>query len=373
MRNVAICGPGFKSLLSQNPLETFEMEGIKIFCGVVQTPDIHFDRNAPENKDKVWVKVRAFSCNYRDKSLILHMATQGPVTSFYVVGSEFVAEVVDFGPDVPGLQVGDRVIGNGSYPKAEVEGVIGGLPTNHGSKEYQAFHWVKLMKIPPQMSDEVAAVFPIGAQTSYSMARKLNLKAGENVLVTSAKSNTSLFAINALKKYPVKVYTTSTSRRFEEELKQMGVRQLVQIDPQQATFIENDTLKQIATKIGGFDGIIDPFFDLHLGKALTIMGSGARYVTCGRHDQYSRFIGKDFGHPQWSMGDILTVLMLGNMQLIGNCIGQTEDLRQAVEDYAADKFKVTLDSTFSHGQVAAFFERTYNDPARFGKVVYKYE
>ncbi|MBN1219842.1 MAG: zinc-binding alcohol dehydrogenase family protein [Anaerolineae bacterium] len=374
MRNVAICGEGFKNLMSQaGTIETIEIEGVPVHCGLVQTSDIHFDRNAPDNEHKVLVKIRAFSCNYRDKSLILQMATRGQANSFYVVGSEFVGEVVDLGPAVPDLQPGDRVIGNGSYPKADVEGLMGGLPTNHGSKEYQAFHWAKLMKIPPAMPDEIAAVFPIGAQTTYSMIRKLTLQPGENVLVTAAKSNTSLFAINALKNWPVNVYATTTSLRFEDELRQMGVKRLVQIDPQQATFVENETLKQIAAEIGGFDAVIDPFFDLHLGKVVPVMASGGRYVTCGHHDQYSDFIGKDFGHPRWEVGPAMTAAILGNLHFIGNCIGQTDDLRRAIDDYAAGKLHVGLDSTFSQGQVGAFFARTYNDPARFGKVVYKYE
>lgn len=374
MRNIAICGRSFQSV-SRSPaaIESFEMEGVSVLCGLVETPDVLFDRAAPENRDKVWVKIIAFSCNYRDKSLILQVATQGPSHSFYVIGSEFVGEVVDLGPDVTAFQIGDRVIGNGSYPKADVEGVPGGLPTNHGSKEYQAFHWAKLIRIPPEMPDEVAAAFPIGAQTTYSMIRKLNLQAGENVLLTAAKSNTSLFAINALKKHPVNVYATTTSMRFESELKKMGVQHLIQIDPKGSSFVEDETIKDLVLEIGGFDAVIDPFFDLHLGKAVEVMASGGRYVTCGRHDQYSQFIGKDLGHPGWNMGRVMTMLMMNNLQIIGNCIGQTKDLRRAIEDYAAGDLDVVIDSVFSGQQVTAFLDRTYNDKGRFGKVIYKYD
>jgi len=373
MRNIAICGRNFKSFNNGATLiETVELEGVTVYCGLVQTPDLHFERNAPKNNDKVLLKVKAFSCNYRDKSLILQMATQGPDTAFYVIGSEFVGEVVDLGPDVPDLQIGDRVIGNGSYPYSGVEGIPAGLPTNHGSKEYQAFHWAKLIKICPEMPDEVAAAFPIGAQTSYSMIRKLNLQTGENVLVTAAKSNTSLFVINALKKHAVNVYATTTSLRFAAELKQMGVRELILIDPKQITFAENETIKKIATEIDGFDAVIDPFFDLHFGQALTVMAPGGRYITCGRHDQYSRFVDQDFHHPNWPIKDIMSVVMMGNLQIIGNCIGQTEDLRQAIADYAAGDLAVVVDSVFSDHQAGVFFDRTYNDKDRLGKVVYQY-
>ncbi len=69
----------------------------------------------------------------------------------------------------------------------------------------------------------------------------------------------------------------------------------------------------------------------------------------------------------------MSTIMLKNLQLIGNCIGQTSDLQNALNDYAAGKLDVTLDSIYSGDQVAEFFERTYTDSNRFGKVVYQYE
>jgi NADPH:quinone reductase-like Zn-dependent oxidoreductase len=301
------------------------------------------------------------------------MALRGPKNSFYVVGSEFVGEVVDFGPAVTEFQVGDRVIGNGSYPFADAKSVLGGIPTNNGSKEYQIFHEAKLIKIPPNMPDEVAAAFPIGAQTSYSMLRKLNLQAGERVLVTAAKSNTSLFAINALRKYPVQVFATSTSLRFEQELREMGVQQLIQIDPQQATFIENESLKGIVLEKGGFDAVIDPFCDLHLVKAISVMGHGGRYITCGYFDQYSHLTGQESSLPASKGNGVMLTAIMGNLQIIGNCLGQTADLRQAIADYAAQAFHVVIDSVWNGHQVGAFFDRTFNAPERFGKVIYKYQ
>jgi NADPH:quinone reductase-like Zn-dependent oxidoreductase len=354
-------------------IDVIQMEGVEVHCALVYTPDPQFDRLAPENRSNVLIKVRAFSCNYRDKGQILKMATRGPNNTFYVVGSEFVGEVLAVGSEVTGLRIGDRVIGNNSYPKADVEGVPGGIPTNHASKEYQVLHSAKLIKIPPTMSDEVAAGFSIGAQTNYSMIRKLNLQPGENVLVTAATSNTSLFAINALRQYPVQVYATSTSGRCEAELKAMGVKQLFQIDLKQAAFFEDETMREVAVKLGGFNAVIDPFYDLYLGKVVSVMAPGGRYVTCGYYEQYQSYIDKESPVQKQNGGVIMSTAMMGNMQIIGNCIGVTEDLRQAIADYAADAYPVVIDSVWSGQQVGAFFERTYNAPNRFGKIIYKYD
>lgn len=375
MRNIAICGSQIGNLVfGYNFVETIEMNGIPVACGLIDTKDTCFDRNAPENRFNVLVKKRAFSCNYRDKNLIFKMTTKGSDNSFYVVGSDFVGEVVDIGLEVTEVRIGDRVINNNAYPESGVKGVLPGVPTNNASKEYQVFHEVKLVKVPQEMPDEVAAAFSIGAQTTYSMIRKLNVTEGSNVLVTAAKSNTSLFAINALRKHGVNVYATTTSMRFEEELKKMGVKEVILIESMHnKSLAENKFIQKIVSDIGGFDCVFDPFFDLHLGQVVNLMAAGGRYITCGLYDQYFDLIGKEIPPLHLDGLHLMSLVMLKNIQIIGNCIGQTEDLKNAVQDYVSGNLNVVIDSVFSSKQVGAFFHRTYNAKERFGKVVYKYD
>lgn len=376
MRHIAICGhPGTELKQSPNFIDNLTMNGVEIYCGVIHTEDAAFDPEAEENQEKVLVKKRAFSCNYRDKALIFQAALKAPEDRFYTIGSEFVGEVVAVGSKVTALQVRDRVIANGSYPQPVDPHLHPGLPTNNGSREYQILHHKQLIKIPPEMSDEVAAAFTIGAQTVYSMLRKLDIQPGTNVLVTAAKSNTSLFAIHALQNYDVNVYATSTSLQFAEEFQKRGVKQLIQVDPNQENWLANNQeLANIFRQTGGFDYIIDPFFDLHIGKVIFLFPRqrGGKYVTCGLYDQYASFIGEDFQYKGGKVREILTFMVLNNIQLIGNCLGSTQDLSQAIQDYANGKLQVAIDSVFSDNQVQPFFDRTYNAKDRFGKVVYKF-
>ncbi|MGD1919813.1 MAG: zinc-binding alcohol dehydrogenase family protein [Pleurocapsa sp.] len=373
MRNIAVCGNQVTpSIINNDLIETIDMEGIKVNFGMIHTNDLEFDRNAPENEFMVLIKTKAFSCNYRDKHFILKAATKAPEKSFYVIGSEFVGEVIDIGSKVTELEIGDRVIGDGCYPHVKAEGIRPGLPTNNGSKEYQKFHQTKLIKVPPEMPDEVAAAFQIGGQTSYSMIRKLNIAPGENILVTAAKSNTSLFAINALKKYDVNVYALTTSMQFADELKQMGVKELIQIDPQKDSILENESVAAIVKQIGGFDCVIDPLFDIYLGKVIKAIAIEGRYITCGLYNQYSHLTNQDFYYHGSSMGEILSYALIKNIQIIGNCIGYTHDLRQAINDYQQGELNVIIDSIFDTKEIKDFFEQTYNVKHRFGKVVYKY-
>jgi len=376
MRNISICGSKLQhSLTLPNIVQAMQIDGIDVFCGLIHTKESEFDANVPKNKFNVLVKKRAFSCNYRDKNLILKTAVHVPEERFYTVGSDFVGEVVALGTEVTEFQVGDRVIGNNSYPDSGVVGLLPGVPTNNASKEYQSFHQAKLLKIPPEISDECAAAFSIGGQTTYSMIRKLDIEPGANVLVTAAKSNTSLFVINALKQHNVNLYATSTSRHFEQELKEMGVKQLIQVNPDDDDWLTSPDILHIYQETGGFNYIIDPFFDLHIGKVISLFvpGFGGKYITCGLYEQYSQLTGNEFQYHGLQFSQILATMVVNNIYLIGNCLGTTKDLQQAIQDCAIGHFPVVVDSVFTGNQVKDFFQRTYNAKERFGKVIYRYE
>lgn len=373
MRNVAICGNKLGALLyGDSTIKSIQMDGTNVFCGLIHTQQPIFDSKALENCFNVVVRKKAFSCNYRDKNLIFKMATKGGNSSFYVIGSEFVGEVVDVGIQVNDLKIGDKVIPNNAYPNSGVEGLLPGVPTNNASKEYQVFHQTKLIKVPQEMPDEIAAGFSIGAQTTYSMIRKLNLIQGSNILVTAAKSNTSLFAINALRQHNVNVYATTTCKSFEKELKSMGVKEVILIDSFLNNFTENETIRDIMSNIGGFDSVIDPLFDIHLGKVIDVIAKGGKYITCGLYDQYSSLIGKKNNYKIPNFTAIMASVILKNIQIIGNCIGQTEDLLNAIIDYNFGSLNVVIDSQFTGDRIDRFLERTYNAKDRFGKVIYVY-
>jgi NADPH:quinone reductase-like Zn-dependent oxidoreductase len=256
---------------------------------------------------------------------------------------------VDVGSKVTGVRAGDRVIGNNAYPDSGWPGVAPGVPSNHASREYQTLHESKLIKIPDEMTDEIGAAFSIGAQTTYSMVRRLELQAGAAVLVTAAKSNSSL---------------------FEAELLNLGVRQLFVID-RNTRFDAHSGMCGVVMARGGFQAVIDPYFDLYLRPSISVMGIGARYITCGLYDQYLGLIGKPVPAAPSGGGELMS-MMLRNLSVIGNCIGTINDLSNAIADFKSQRLPVMLDSVYSDGRAADFLDRTYNARNRFGKVVYKY-
>ena len=374
MKNFAVCGEKVKELLPDNDsIEMIEIKGHPVTCGIIATEAPRFDSRSPEFESHVLVKVRAFSCNYRDMNLIFGALKRGPGESFYSIGSEFVGEVLEIGSKVTSVRVGDRVIGDCFYHGGGRSPARQGVVTNHASKEYQILPATKVIRIPKPMPDDVAASFTIGAQTTYSMVRKLDLEPGANVLVTAAKSNTSLFAINALKAQNLNVYATTTSAQHADKLKQLGIKELFIVDSSLDNFIKHEQIRDVVVETGGFDGVIDPFFDIHLAKVLDVMAPGAKYVTCGLHDQYQKIIGQTTSYPQVSLKTVLLKAMFRNLQIIGNCIGTTMDLQRALDDYDSKSLPVVVDSKFSGKQAGAFLDRTYNSGDRFGKVVYQYD
>ena len=232
MRQVCILGRNrpFSDCLPGSAGE-MELDGVPVRYGLIETPDPSFDPDDPANADMVLLRVRAFSCNYRDRALILRMATTTLDRNYYVIGSDFVAEVVASGRNVVDLEPGDRVIANNAFPDSGAANVLPGVASNHSSKEYLVLHRTKLMRIPDTMHDSVAAGFGIGAQTTYGMVRRIAPQPGERVLVTAPRSNTSLFALAALRTRGVQVYGLARSTASRDRLMAAGMSDVLALDP----------------------------------------------------------------------------------------------------------------------------------------------
>lgn len=379
MRNVAV----FVNMPSERTasaakiteLSLMQIKGHQIICGLIDTPVPYFDPTVPEFQDSVLVKIKAFSLNYRDEGLI-NMVIRNSKSGFFAVGSEFCAEVLACGKNVSAFTPGDRVMGNNHYTDGNSSSHPNqGVPTNHASTEIQVFHHGKLTKVPPTMTDTQAAAFSIGAQTAYSMVRKLELKPGNNILVTAARANTSLFSIAALSNHPVDISVLTTSGQFDHALKNLGVKQIFRISPATKSFLEHEQLQDFVGHIGGFDGVIDPFYDYYLEKVLPLLNSFGRYTSCGVINQGAcdeKTLVDLLSGMQCL--EIIKEIVFRNISLIGNCLGLTQDLECALTDFSAGHLQIPVDTVYQGpNQVSEFLHRTYNAPDRFGKVIYQYD
>ncbi len=351
-------------------IDPFELHNLKLSCGVIKGVRPSFDR-VSTHKDHVLVETMAFSLNFRDKGILLSRLAD-PVSklsseevSYFHTGSDLVARIIDFGQDVDHFEIGDRVIPNCFYPSDHE--ASSGVPTNEASKRYHIFHKLKVVKIPISFPTDVAACFSVGAQTAYGMIRRVAPKEQDHIIVTAGKSNTSLFVLNKLKHLSCKKYVLTTSDNVD--FSEFGITEVFRVLAKKGSFFESPSqFKKIADTIGGFDAVIDPFSDVYATHLLDYLRYGAKYITCGlyfQHDQY--------GEPiKWLPGQFLMSLIIKNIHFMGNCLGSTQDLQQAISDYEKGQFSVTIDSTFGLSNKKDFFERSFNFQERFGKTVMIY-
>ena len=349
--------------------ETVDILGTKVTCGLVEVKQPAFDSSSAENLDYVLIHVDAFSCNYRDKALIVKAALRMekdshsslPVSYF---GSDFVGTVIATGDGVEHLRKGMRVIPNCYYPYQEYDGIATGVVTNEASKGWLKLHKSKVLEIPSKMSDVIAAAFSIGGQTSSSLIRRCMVKQSDRILVTSARSNTSLFVIKSLLTKGNDVTALTTSEWSEEEKEFISPAKLVTIE----RGIRNwDHLFP-----DKFDVIIDPFYDLNLLNALPYLNFDGRYITCGFKNQHQTFCEATDDLRTDRFDKLMVEAMIHNLYIIGNCIGTTEDLKSAIEDYEFNLPPIPIYQQLRVENGAQFLDSTYNSQKRFGKVVMMY-
>ncbi len=334
------------------------INGVTRTFAVAETAPPRFDRTADrKSRHSALVRVKAFSLNYRDLSLIAGEPLDAPLC----IGSEFCGVVEAVGPSVERLSVGDRVMANMSWPHSGDPSVMGGVPTNRASAELQVLHECKLVKLPDNMSVEEGAAFVLGSQTAFSMVRKLALRASERVLVTAARSNTALCVLARLRALGAEVYAATTSAGHQELLRQVGAHHVI---PHAAG--DAAPLVEVVRAAGSFPCAADPFADVYLPVVLPCLEYGGRYTFCG----LSRDNDSAGGSHRWV--DLLGAMMVKNVSLHGNCLGHTSDLDEALDAYKTGTYSVRLDSVITATDVGAFIHRSYCEPGRFGKVVCYY-
>lgn len=364
MRSLSIIPPLNNDAHVLGPVD---IEGTVVPLGLTESERPSFAPHRLSHADHVLVRVDAFSCNYRDKSLIVEsasrMALHGWPTRDHF-GSEFAGTVVAVGDSVSRWKVGDRVMADGAYPGAAIPGIASGIVTNQASSGWVRTHQDRLAAIPHRMSTEVAAGFSLGAQTAASMIRRSGVRTGDRVLVASGRSSTSLFLITALNQLGAEVVVSSTTAWSDAEKSFVAPATVISTDVDLASDVGYGST-------GAFDVVMDPFFDLNLARAVPLLRMWGRYVTCGMQRQHRLF--EPATRPQGiEIESALLHVVINNLSIIGNCIGLSEDLSSALETFEPERPRVPIDGLFELEDGVAFVEGTFNARRKFGKMVMFY-
>lgn len=361
MRALAVVTQSLYDQIEDHNKHLISIDNVKIPLAFIEGIFPDFDADADQFANLVLVRKTSFSLNYRDLGVIENAWQRLKTTemdTFYPIGSDFAGYIVAVGKNVTSLAIGDLVLGNCFYPEAE-NGAMPGIPSNHASKEYEIYHYAKLIKVPSYLSDVEAGALGIGTQTANAMVRKAKIKKGDNVLVTSVTSNTSYFLLNALWNLDCNVYGLSYSGKNTELVQKQFpfVKEIFSVS-------ENNIPKSLL-----IDVVLDSFSDTYVEYLLPQLNLNARYLTCGIFNQS---LDKLKNVKPTNLTLLIANLMMRNISLIGNCLGTTEDLASGLEFYKTKKLLV--DSIFTNeDSLSAFITKSYNlESDKFGKVIYEY-
>lgn len=374
MRQLSVVGQAFTAEFPEINTVKISLYGQDVLFSILETD---FDTDIALGSYDVLVKKEAFSINYRDLAIIMEAGGyfEKNISSLahFPIGSDFVGVVTKIGPNVTSVKIGDRVIPD-SYLEYKKEKIYSGVPTNNGSKEYEVITESKLMPVPDLMPDSIAGGFTIGAQTSYSMIRRSKVGPKDSVLITSGSSNTSLFILNGLKKIGCLVSILTTDSEKMQKLYDLGADYVFLVDPDLLVIEQAELLKQLHTG-RKFNVVFDPFFDLYFSQLLPFVAPYGRYISCGFQKQHPNMVTTPSYRIRNSIDacEMIARVMQNNVSILGNCLGNSDDLKSAVEDYNEGRLVVAVDSTYNEDEMDQFLNRSFFGKMKFGKVVLKYQ
>jgi NADPH2:quinone reductase len=157
---------------------------------------------------EVKIRLRARGVSYTDVLRIAgqyHVKTEPP----FVPGSEAAGEILQLGPDVKGLKIGDRVVCGGGFAEETVQAT--------GS----------VVKLPDTVGFEAAAAFRSNYMTAYYALQRGRLRAGETLLVHGAAGGVGLATVDMGKLMGARVIATARNPERLKVCKQLGADDVI--------------------------------------------------------------------------------------------------------------------------------------------------
>ena len=215
-------------------------------------------------KNEVLIKV--FSCGLNRADLMVadggaHGSSGGSGT---IVGMEFSGEIIEFGSEVNGFSIGDRVMCSGTSAWAE----------------YAITDWGRVIKIPDNNMDfDVASTLPIVLATMHNaIITAGDFKKGQSILIQGASSGVGLMGLQIGKYKGAKIVIgSSTKIEKHNRLKDIGAD--VVVDSKNSEWV-NQVLNH--TDGEGVDLIIDQLSGYTVNQNMLATKIKGNIVNVGR-------------------------------------------------------------------------------------------
>ncbi|MEU5695466.1 SDR family NAD(P)-dependent oxidoreductase [Actinosynnema sp. NPDC020468] len=218
------------------------------------------DALRPLRAGEVRLGVRAAGVNFRDV-----LAELAVVPGDDLLGGEGAGVVLDVGPDVTGLAVGDRVMG--MFPGAFGTVVI----TDHRL----------LVGVPDGWSFAEAASVPVAFMTALHGLRDLGrLRAGQSVLVHAAAGGVGMAAVRIARLLGAEVYATASEGKWDA-LRDLGLDD-AHLASSRSTAFRDAFLA--ATGGRGVDVVLNSLSGRFVDASLDLLAPGGSFLELGKTD-----------------------------------------------------------------------------------------
>ncbi len=209
---------------------------------------------------QVRVRVHAAGLNFRDVLVAL-----GIYPGEAVMGSEGAGVVLETGPGVEGIAVGDRVMGV----------LLGGLgPLAVADSRL-------LVKVPQGWSFAQAASVPTAFLTAYyALVVLAGLRRGESVLIHAAAGGVGMAAVQLARYLGAEVCGTASPGKWDA-LRALGLDETHIASSRTLDFKEHFL---DATGARGVDVVLDSLAGEFVDASLDLLGRGGRFIEMGKAD-----------------------------------------------------------------------------------------
>ncbi len=318
----------------------------------------------PPGPGEVRLAVRAASVNHLD--IWVRRELSG-VDLPRVPGADAAGEVVELGPDVTHLAVGDRVLvdpGFTTRPSDEEDRGEPSLSPSYGIlgescdgtyRDELVLDARRCLPIPAGWSFAEAAAFPLVSLTAWRMCiTRGGLQAGETVLILGAAAGVGVMCIQIARLAGCRVIAAASTPEKRALCRELGAHDLI-------PYAEADWVKETRHLTGGrgSDVTIDYVGKATWRKSLAATRPGGRILTCGAttgHDPTT-----DLRH-----------VFFRQLSIVGSTMGSRADLRAALRVAARGQLRPVVDRVMPLSE-AATAHQLIEDRAALGKIVLSLE
>jgi NADPH:quinone reductase-like Zn-dependent oxidoreductase len=285
------------------------------------------------------------------------------ITLPHISGCDVAGVVERVGAGVTHVAVGDSVVlapglscGQCDWCRAGEDNLcasygIRGALTDGGYAELTTASARDALLLPPNLSFEEAAAFPLVFLTAWHMlVTRAKLQMGETVLVHAAGSGIGHAAIQIAKHLGARVYTTVGSDAKIPKAKALGADEVINY--------RNEDFEERINTLTQKRGVSVVFE--HIGpqtweKSLRVLAKGGRLVTCGATSG-----------PSVPLD--LRYVFSRQLTILGSMMGTRAELEQVAQLMGQRKLQPVVDSVIPLREARAAQERMLNRDV-FGKLI----